>query len=44
MNTECAAKAVKPEMELVGKYLPNGAARLAAGGENFVEFDDGRTN
>jgi hypothetical protein len=43
MNTECAAKAIKPEMESVVSDLPNGAARLATGGENFGEVEDRRT-
>ena len=39
-----SANAKKPEMESVGSYLPKGAARHAMGGENFVEFEDGRTD
>jgi hypothetical protein len=31
-------------MESVGSYLPKGAARLATGGENFGEVEDGQTD
>jgi hypothetical protein len=31
-------------MESVGSYLPNGAARIATGGENFGEVEDGQTD